>query len=114
MTLKQVKGILEKHSSQFILAFIYGSLARGEQDSYSDVDLILLRNTQREFFDRIREIFDLVFELPRADILIYTPDEFEQLVHAEGNFFLKRVMQEAVEIEGQQKGSGALAETGGE
>jgi hypothetical protein len=45
-----------------------------------------------------------------ADVLIYTPQEFSKKVGKDG--FISRVLQEAIEIEGEQKGSGPLVETG--
>jgi predicted nucleotidyltransferase len=112
MNLEQIRGILDSHSSLFIRAFVYGSAARGESDGCSDVDLILVRDTKLEFFDRIREVFDLVFAIPRADILIYTPRELDRMLRGPGRFFLKKVIQEAVEIEGKQERGPALAATG--
>jgi predicted nucleotidyltransferase len=57
-------------------AIVFGSFARGEASRHSDLDLILVQQTDRRFLDR----YDgLLCELSRAvperdlDVLIYTP-----------------------------------------
>ena len=59
-------------------AIVFGSFARGEVSRHSDLDLILVQQTNRRFLDR----YDgLLYELSRAvperdlDVLIYTPEE---------------------------------------
>ncbi len=59
-------------------AIVFGSLARGDATRRSDVDLIVVQETQARFLDRYD---DLLPEISRAvperdvDLLIYTPDE---------------------------------------
>jgi predicted nucleotidyltransferase len=102
VTLQQVRKVLSVHSEKFRRAYVFGSVARGEADEASDVDVVLVRETQREFFDRIRDVFDLVFALGRADMLIYTPQELAELTGEEPSFFLQNVVREGVCIEGTQ------------
>jgi predicted nucleotidyltransferase len=102
VTLDAVREELNTRAHLFRRAYIYGSTARGEADEHSDVDLILVRETDRPFFDRIRDVMDLVFALGSVDLLIYTPDELAQMLREPGRFFLKDVVREAVIVEGQQ------------
>lgn len=55
-------------------AIVFGSYARGDSDKYSDLDMIVIADTDKTFFKR-HDDFDAVFEVwPRAiDLLIYTP-----------------------------------------
>lgn len=59
-------------------AIVFGSLARGEPFPRSDIDLILVQETEKRFFDRYE---GLLCELRRCvperdvDVLIYTPEE---------------------------------------
>jgi predicted nucleotidyltransferase len=112
VTLDHVRRTLEHHAHLFTRAYVFGSTVRGDEDPYSDVDLILVRETRLEFFDRIREVFDLVFAFPRADILIYTEEELERMLEGPGHFFIKQAVQEAVRIEGKQGRGSTLAQTG--
>ena len=114
MTLRQLKRILERHADRFQRAYVFGSVARGEQDEASDVDLLLVRTTQAAFFDRIREVMDLVLEIGAVDLLIYTPAELDELVTARRNGFLEQVVAEGVRIEGRQGRGSALAAAGRE
>ena len=75
MDLEEVKGILHRHRSSFQKAYVYGSVARGTQDEFSDVDMLLIRDTAKPFFDRIREVMDLVWALRaiRTDFPVARP-----------------------------------------
>jgi predicted nucleotidyltransferase len=73
--LNEVRSCLSLHRHLFEEAYLYGSVACGAEDEHSDVDLVLIRDTSLPFFDRIREVFDLVFALGRADLMIYTDRE---------------------------------------
>lgn len=85
-----------------VRAYVYGSVARGRQDEASDVDLVLIRDTSLPFFDRLREVFPLVDELGRAELLIYTEAEERRLREEPGRYFLKDVFATGVLIEGTQ------------
>lgn len=61
---------------------LFGSFAREENSLRSDVDLILIKKTNQRFFDRYDKILvDLNKAMPdyELDVLIYTPDELEQI-----------------------------------
>jgi predicted nucleotidyltransferase len=109
MTLRAVKEILAAHRECFVRGYVYGSVARGEEDAESDVDLVLVRRTGAAFFDRIREVMDLVRDLGPLDLLIYTPEELDELVRERGNGFLEDVIAGGVLVEGCQGRRAALA-----
>ena len=76
---------------------MFGSVARGEADEWSDLDLIVIADTDRTFFERFRD-FDGLYEVwPRLDLLVYTLAEFERMVDEE-NPFLLRALEEGVEV----------------
>ena len=60
-------------------AFLFGSHARGEADSFSDVDLILVKESLRPWPERAQEFFDVSLSVGGADILVYNPDEWARL-----------------------------------
>ena len=111
MTLQRVREVLERHAGLFLLAYVYGSVASGKQDEASDVDLLLVRRTPAEFFDRIREVMALVSELGAVDLLIYTPAELAELIETRHNGFLEDVVARGVKVEGRQGRGAALAAT---
>lgn len=80
------------------MVILFGSHARGEADKYSDVDLIVVAETDLKFIDRIGKLLELL-NLPMAvDGFVYTPDEFENMVKS-GNPFIQKAIEEGVVIE---------------
>ncbi len=79
-------------------AILFGSLARGEATSRSDVDLILVQQTKKRFWDR----YDgLLLDLGQAvskravDVLIYTPAELEQIKE---RAFIRQALKEGITL----------------
>jgi predicted nucleotidyltransferase len=62
-------------------AFVFGSVARGEETRRSDIDLIVIQETDKRFLDRYEGILADIHTIVRrgVDMLIYTPKEFEEL-----------------------------------
>jgi predicted nucleotidyltransferase len=69
--------LIENYNPQRILLF--GSLATGDVDEWSDVDLVIVKETSQRFLDRIREVLELLHPRVGVDILVYTPEEFDRL-----------------------------------
>lgn len=75
---RYVKLLREHYDPQRILLF--GSLASGEVREWSDIDLVIIKETERRFLDRTREVLELLRPRVGIDVLVYTPDEFAQMV----------------------------------
>ena len=74
--------------------YLFGSWASGEQDDMSDVDLVVIKTTDKSFFDRLHDVSMLLAaEVGGVDVLIYTPQEFE-LMREEGNAFAEMIAEE--------------------
>lgn len=58
---------------------LFGSLATGETWEWSDIDLVIVKDTKQRFLDRIKEVIRLLQPRVGVDILVYTPQEFAQL-----------------------------------
>ena len=77
---KAIRPIFERYHIQKAIAF--GSLARGEATRRSDLDLILIQQTEERFLDRYQGI---LYELNQAvkgrsvEVLIYTPEELSRI-----------------------------------
>jgi predicted nucleotidyltransferase len=76
----RLRPILARHGA--IRAIVFGSWARGEVSRHSDLDLIVVLETDERFLDRydplLREITQAVPGRD-VDLLIYTPQELAQL-----------------------------------
>jgi predicted nucleotidyltransferase len=79
-------------------AILFGSFARGEETRRSDVNLILLQETNKRFFDRYHGLlFDLTNAVKERDVwpLVYTPLEFENM---QSRSLIRHAMQESIVI----------------
>ena len=83
-----------------IKAIVFGSFAVGDVSKRSDLDLMLIMQTDKRFLDRYdgiyKEITDVV-EHRTVDLLIYTPAEFDNM---QDEPFMRRVVREGVVIYG--------------
>jgi predicted nucleotidyltransferase len=87
-----VRGLLPYQPERVIL---FGSVARGDADEYSDIDLIIIKETGQRFIQRS---IDVMAYLPRdvsIDVLVYTPQEF-QAMQEQGNPFIQEALKDAV------------------
>jgi len=79
-------------------AIVFGSRARGEPSRRSDLDLILIQETDKRFLDRYDGIY---LDIARAvkfqgvDLLIYTPDELSRMAVRR---FIRKALEEGVVI----------------
>jgi predicted nucleotidyltransferase len=58
---------------------LFGSFCSGDLSEWSDLDLVIVKETQAPFLDRIRQVLELLKPQVGLDVLVYTPDEFERL-----------------------------------
>ena len=81
MSVVELKAELErivnrlKNDPSVRLVLLFGSLARGDFRDHSDIDLIVVKETEKRFLDRLDEFYDDAREA--MDVLVYTPQEFE-------------------------------------
>ena len=52
---------------------------RGQVSEWSDLDLVIIKETEAPFLDRTRQVLELLKPQVGVDVLVYTPKEFEQL-----------------------------------
>ncbi len=79
--IERLRNLLRKSTAQ--KAILLGSLAEGKASRRSDLDLMILQDTEKRFFDRhddFQEIHD-AFPGTSIDLLIYTPDELNNIRH---------------------------------
>ncbi len=74
-------------------AFLFGSTARGTETRKSDLDLMIIMESKKRFFDRF-DAFNEIFNLLKGkeiDLLIYTPEELQKI---SGRPFIRSILQE--------------------
>lgn len=67
---------------------LFGSLASGRVKETSDIDLVIIKETNKKFTDRIGEVIGICQPKMAADLIVYTPKEFLNLQKSED--FIKR------------------------
>jgi len=66
---------------------LFGSLARGDIHEWSDIDLVIIKDTDKEFLDRLEEAVLIAKPEVGINLLVYTPEEFKEMIE-EGNHFI--------------------------
>ncbi len=69
---------------------LFGSMAQGNPGLTSDLDLLLVWDTPLGFLARTAELYRRLQPRVAADLLIYTPDEMERMVHTP---FVRRALE---------------------
>lgn len=73
-----IKSLQVKLRGRADSAYIFGSFLTDKFDSQSDLDLIIITNTEKSFFDRAADFSDIQdLEIP-VDLFVYTPAEFQK------------------------------------
>ncbi len=88
----KVRPIFEKYGIK--KAILFGSIARGRQSRKSDVDLLLIQQTEKTYFERFEGLLGELYKVIRGrdiEVFIYTPEEFTAIAH---RGFVKRALQE--------------------
>lgn len=83
-------GILRARNVEKVILF--GSLARGDVVSTSDIDLIVIQDTDLGFLERLDEIYSAVLPRKALDVLVYTPRELAFL--KEDSPFVRKALSE--------------------
>ncbi len=76
-------------------AYLFGSFAEGKCGPWSDLDLVIVHETDRPFIERpldFTELQDLGFPV---DILVYTPEELVRMTTSDSPFWRKFEKQKA-------------------
>ncbi|MBI4011273.1 MAG: nucleotidyltransferase domain-containing protein [Candidatus Rokubacteria bacterium] len=72
---------------------LFGSYARGRRDLGTDLDVLVVWETDQPFVERLRALYSLVQAPVDLDLLCYTPAEFRALRHRP---FLREIAGEEV------------------
>lgn len=93
-TQKIVQKIAEYCKPEKIILF--GSIARGEEKKDSDIDLLIIKNSDKKRPFRVKEVFEALRGMNRRsplDPIVYTPEEVNKRLSL-GDYFIKKVLKE--------------------
>lgn len=92
---KILSEVVEKLINQYkpLSIILYGSYAHGNPTEDSDIDLLILKNTNKRRVDRFVQVKKIIYD-PRNKIpispLIYNPKELEERLRI-GDDFIKEI-----------------------
>ncbi len=70
---------------------VFGSFAGDEVAEWSDLDIVVVRDTPLRFLDRSAELIQALQPQVGVDFLVYTPDEWSYLI--KNNLFVRVTAQ---------------------
>src|SRR2546422_5253833 len=82
--------LIREHEPEKLILF--GSAAQGEIHEWSDLDLVVIKRTDKPLLERIEEVLRLVRPKVGLDVLVYTPEEMEGLVADRRGFVLDEII----------------------
>ena len=87
--LNRIKSKLIQMGAHKIILF--GSTVREELGLISDIDLIVVIDSNKDFIERLSYYYQIIQPID-ADLLIYTPQEFTRMM--EENLFIQHVLKQ--------------------
>ncbi|OGO41202.1 MAG: hypothetical protein A2Z04_05780 [Chloroflexi bacterium RBG_16_57_9] len=72
---------------------MYGSFARGDYHQYSDLDLLIIKETSDPFLRRMDAVLDQCSGDIAVEPLVYTQSELDEMLRR-GNDFLEKALRE--------------------
>ena len=71
---------------------LFGSVAQGEIHEWSDLDLVVIKKTDKPLLERTEEVLRLIRPKVGLDVLVYTPEELDSLVDERRVFVLDEII----------------------
>jgi len=91
--LEQIMGVLVEQYDP-LKVILFGSMADGEIHEWSDIDLVIVKDTPKRFLARLKEVALLCRAPVGVDYLVYTPQEFDQMAADRENLFFQQEILE--------------------
>lgn len=83
--------IIRSYSPEKIILF--GSMASENIHEWSDIDLVIIKDTKERFIKRLHDIRLKLKPEEGVDLIVYTPDEVEDMQRTKRNFFIKEILE---------------------
>lgn len=94
---KDLKSAVDRLQAQLArlpevrLVVLFGSYAAGRQDLFSDLDLLVVMDSDLDFVTRSARLYQQMRPGVDLDLIVYTPQEFEQM---RGRGFVRQALEE--------------------
>ncbi|MHB1346262.1 MAG: nucleotidyltransferase domain-containing protein [Candidatus Humimicrobiaceae bacterium] len=87
--LERILPIIIKLGAQKVI--LIGSMATGNTHTLSDIDIIIIKKTNKRFIDRLDEFYKAIMPKVSVDILVYNPSEFKKM--SKNNLFIQYAIE---------------------
>jgi len=84
-----VDMLIQDYSPEKIILF--GSLATGEINEFSDIDLLIVKETKERFIERLHKVRYITHPEEGVDFIVYTPEEVENMKNENRRFLIKEI-----------------------
>jgi uncharacterized protein len=98
-TLDEITARLAQHGD-VERAILFGSYARGQEDLFTDLDLLVVMRSDDPFVARTAQMYAYLAPEVDVDLLVYTPAEFEA---QRNRRFFRQALQEGTVIYEKQR-----------
>jgi len=103
-----VRVLVEQYDPECII--LYGSFAHGDIHAWSDLDLCVIKRTEKRFIERLEEVGLLTLPRVGCQILVYTPAEFDAVKQQGHYFFVDEILGKGKVL--YERGKGICLPTG--
>jgi predicted nucleotidyltransferase len=97
-----VRVLVEQYAPECII--LYGSFAHGDIHEWSDLDLCVIKRTEKRFIERLEEVGLLTLPRVGCQILVYTPEELEAVKQQGHYFFVDEILSKGKVLYERGKG----------
>jgi predicted nucleotidyltransferase len=103
-----VRVLVEQYDPECVI--LYGSFAHGGIHEWSDLDLCVIKQTEKRFVERLEEVGLLTLPRVGCQILVYTPEELEAVKQQGHYFFVDEILGKGKVL--YERGKGICLPTG--
>ncbi|MEK7658313.1 MAG: nucleotidyltransferase domain-containing protein [Patescibacteria group bacterium] len=89
---QKIKSIVDKITEEYKpeKIFLFGSFAWGNPTKDSDIDLFVVKKSDKSTLEMMKDVYNIIFEKGEAvDVLVYTPEQLEKRKKIGDPFILK-------------------------
>ncbi len=93
---QKIKEIVDKIVTEYQpeKIILFGSFAWGNPTKDSDIDLFIVKKSDKTTIERAQDVGRIIFNKGEAvDILVYTPEEVEKSINEYKNLFIEDIMR---------------------
>ncbi len=90
--LNRIKSILIKDCGVKKI-IVFGSYAQNIVNEYSDLDIMIIKDTEKKFLKRIKEVMLLTNPEIAVDFLVYNEEEIKNMYETGHSFFLEEILK---------------------